>query len=107
MIQQILEELIKCESETKQDMGLELLFSTYQTLHRRLHLIVEMMENQNISDGPLHDLIESLASQTDSEYLLVSDAFYTAGLDRKNTMAAKPDANIKQSNYIKGGNIHG
>ena len=88
MTEKNIETIAECDSE--QEMALRILFHTYKGFYHRLHIIAEMAENQKVGD-PLRGMIKSIAEETESDYLLVSDAYHQilfsglqdAGVDKK------------------------
>lgn len=73
MIKRLVEKVAECDSE--QEMALRILFHTYKGFYHRLHIIAEMVENQKVGD-PLRGMIQSIAEETESDYLMVSDAYH-------------------------------
>lgn len=88
MTEKIIEKIAECDSE--QEMALRILFHTYQGFYHRFHIIAEMAENQNVK-GTLRGMIQSIAEETESDYLLVSDAYHEAELDKGAAYVLKVD----------------
>ena len=88
MIKRLVEKVTECDSEQK--MALRILFHTYKEFYHRFHIIAEMAENQNVKES-LRGMIQSIAEETESDYLMVSDAYHQilfsdlrdAGVDKK------------------------
>ena len=73
MTEKIIETIAECDWES--DMLIWVLFHTYKGLYHRFHIIAEMAENQKLK-GPLWGVIQSIAEETESDYLMVSDAYH-------------------------------
>lgn len=88
MIKRLVEKIAECDSE--QEMALRILFHTYKGFYHRFYIIAEMAENQNVK-GTLRGMIQSIAEETESDYLMVSDAYHQilfsdlrdAGVDKR------------------------
>lgn len=88
MIKRLVETIAECDWGC--DMIIWVLFHTYKGFYHRFHIIAEMAENQKLK-GPLWGVIQSIAEETESDYLLVSDAYHEAELDKGADYVLKVD----------------